>query len=710
MGLKYSVLRKPVNYLLVLLLVILQVVIAAPAEAAFSWQIVGSGSVSTDIASYISLGVADNGTEYVAYSAVNDEYKATVRKHVAGEWLSVGPDKLDFKHASFINLRVHNNTPYLSFTSTPGSPQPSYAYVLKFDSSSNTWKTLGGGSVTNGVAWYNSLYITDDGTIYVAFLDKFEPQGGYGGILKVFVYNETHDTWTRIHHAEDSELRLNHSFLTLAVHNQTPYVSYRDTSTEKAAVVKYDASTMRRTTLDDFASSTPVANSVSLSLGQDGTPYVAFGKDGQYEKGATVMKYTTAEGWQRVGDSVSSYTSQQHKLVVYNNIPYLVFHDSNFKCVKFTGDSWLPFAETPAGALDFVMHGGVPYVTYAAPADTSAIVLKGVEDTFTVTVQSADGTVTGAGNYAPGAKVTLQATPKDSFDFVNWTDAENKVSTQNPYTFTMPAANVAITANYQQRTPVTYQVTVTSANGTVTGAGSYEAGAQVTLQATPKDGFDFVNWTDAENKVSTQNPYTFTMPAADVTITANYQQQTTTPGTYKVTVTANNGAVTGAGSYKKGDPVTLQAAANTGYQFVNWTTSSGKVLTTQNPYIFNMPEGNVVLAANFAQLQATKHAVQVSATNGTVKGSGDYAAGVTVRLEAVAASGYELVSWTTTDGVVVSRANPYVFVMGNEAISLQANFQETEVPELPKTSGHAQVYYEIGLLLAAVGIYLKRKR
>ena len=72
MGLKYSVLRKPVNYLLVLLLVILQVVIAAPAEAAFSWQIVGSGSVSTDIASYISLGVADNGTEYVAYSAVAD--------------------------------------------------------------------------------------------------------------------------------------------------------------------------------------------------------------------------------------------------------------------------------------------------------------------------------------------------------------------------------------------------------------------------------------------------------------------------------------------------------------------------------------------------------------------------------------------------------------------------------------------------------------
>ena len=214
-----------------------------------------------------------------------------------------------------------------------------------------------------------------------------------------------------------------------------------------------------------------------------------------------------------------------------------------------------------------------------------------------------------------------------------------------------------------------------------------------------------------KNKVSTQNPYTFTMPAADVTITANYQQQTTTPGTYKVTVTANNGAVTGAGSYKKGDPVTLQAAANTGYQFVNWTTSSGKVLTTQNPYIFNMPEGKCSVSCKFCLTSGNKTCGASSATNGTVKGSGDYAAGVTVRLEAVAASGYELVSWTTTDGVVVSRANPYVFVMGNEAISLQANFQETEVPELPKTSGRsAQVYYEIGLLLAAVGIYLKRKR
>ncbi len=70
--------------------------------------------------------------------------------------------------------------------------------------------------------------------------------------------------------------------------------------------------------------------------------------------------------------------------------------------------------------------------------------------------------------------------------------------------------------------PVVYNVTVTAENGTVEGAGEFEEGAEVTLTATPAEGYEFVNWTKDEEVVSTENPYTFTV-TADVALVANFE-------------------------------------------------------------------------------------------------------------------------------------------------------------------------------------------
>ena len=59
--------------------------------------------------------------------------------------------------------------------------------------------------------------------------------------------------------------------------------------------------------------------------------------------------------------------------------------------------------------------------------------------------------------------------------------------------------------------------------GTVTGAGNYEEDEEVQLTATANQGFVFVNWTNAADEVvSTDASFTYTMPAADVTLTANF--------------------------------------------------------------------------------------------------------------------------------------------------------------------------------------------
>ena len=90
------------------------------------------------------------------------------------------------------------------------------------------------------------------------------------------------------------------------------------------------------------------------------------------------------------------------------------------------------------------------------------------------------------------------------------------------YVFTWTYATQTLTVTYPA-IPVKYNVTVTAENGTVTGAGEYEEGAEATLTATPAEGYKFVSWTVGEEVVSTDNPYSFVV-TADVALVANFQE------------------------------------------------------------------------------------------------------------------------------------------------------------------------------------------
>ena len=86
----------------------------------------------------------------------------------------------------------------------------------------------------------------------------------------------------------------------------------------------------------------------------------------------------------------------------------------------------------------------------------------------------------------------------------------------------------------------------------------------------------------------------FTLNSAETSVTA---KATYIPATYTVTVTAENGTVTGAGEYEENTEVTLVATANEGYEFVNWTAGE-TVVSTENPYKFTVT-ADVALVANF---------------------------------------------------------------------------------------------------------------
>ena len=130
-----------------------------------------------------------------------------------------------------------------------------------------------------------------------------------------------------------------------------------------------------------------------------------------------------------------------------------------------------------------------------------------------------------------------------------------------------------------------FTLTVKSADtnkGTVTGGGSIAVGASTKATATAKTGYTFSGWTSSNTSIlasSTANPYTFNMPAGDVTLTAGF-----TANKYTVTYNANGGTCSTAnGQQTYGSKyASLPTPTRTGYTFAGWYTaaSAGTQVTT----------------------------------------------------------------------------------------------------------------------------------
>jgi uncharacterized repeat protein (TIGR02543 family) len=306
---------------------------------------------------------------------------------------------------------------------------------------------------------------------------------------------------------------------------------------------------------------------------------------------------------------------------------------------------------------------------------------QAVDYNVSVTVVPASaGTITGDGVYHVGDEVTLTATASDGYEFLNWRIDGSVVSSDNPFTFTMPAADVQLTAHFKEAGIETYTLTLAALpadGGTVVGGGEYEEGDVVTVAAIANSGYVFVNWTNETNDVvSTTASFNYTMPAADVTLTANFEAVVPT---YTLTLVANpvaGGTVTGAGVYEEGDEVAITATANNGYEFVNWTDASNEVVSTAANFSFTMPAANVTLTANFNQTASyVLTLIANPADGGVVSGAGAFEAGDEVAVSATANSGYEFVNWTNESDEVISTTASFNYTMPAANVTLTANFE-----------------------------------
>ena len=138
---------------------------------------------------------------------------------------------------------------------------------------------------------------------------------------------------------------------------------------------------------------------------------------------------------------------------------------------------------------------------------------------------SAGGSLSASATTArQGTTVTLYPSANTGYQFSSYTTSPAVTISNNK--FTMPASNVSITANY---TKINYSITKgasPSGGGTVTTSKSTaNYGDSVTVSQTPASGYYFSGWTTSPSGLISGNA--FTMPASNVTITANYLKRST---------------------------------------------------------------------------------------------------------------------------------------------------------------------------------------
>ncbi len=294
------------------------------------------------------------------------------------------------------------------------------------------------------------------------------------------------------------------------------------------------------------------------------------------------------------------------------------------------------------------------------------------------------GTVTGSGMYPYGNIATVTAAPHTGYNFVSWSINGEIVSLEPSYSFTV-FADVFVTGNFEKKN-MTVALTAVPVNAaeTLTGAGVYKYGTSVTISTSPVTGYDFVNWTEYGDVISTNASYTFTI-TDNHSFTANF-----TLKTFDVTtsvVPAAGGSVTGAGSYYYNQEVTLFATPNTGYSFLNWSVN-GTIVSNQPQYIFQITQ-DVNFVATF-EINTYYVSINVTPYNGgTASGEGYYDYGTRVTVHATPNENYRFVEWMVNNESV-STNESYTFTI-SEDMRFIAVFSYDDGID-PNSSLNASVY------------------
>ena len=347
-------------------------------------------------------------------------------------------------------------------------------------------------------------------------------------------------------------------------------------------------------------------------------------------------KYT--EGSLDIGEVVRKYTPSSADFA----------YDSKTQTATYNGKMY--FDDAPLYSIQYgAEDGSFPSVTKPTKAGTySVYIVVNDSDHYvgnqyevgTYTVSESKYTLTvddKSTEHVAGEKLSFTADEKDGYTFTGWkvtglpTDVD---TTKATISFTMPANNVTLKAQYTENAPETYELKVTDAKVTLKD-GSAVADLKAVpvgteLKATADEDTEtrvFKCWTGLElaEEQSTARVVYFTMPDHDVNLKAEFVTPTNKLEVTDAQVTLKDGgAVADLTAVPVGTELVATAAEKDGYTFTGWEVTGlpADVDTTKATISFAMPANKVTLKAQYTENAPKTYKLDVSDATVTLKDGG----------------------------------------------------------------------------------------
>lgn len=175
----------------------------------------------------------------------------------------------------------------------------------------------------------------------------------------------------------------------------------------------------------------------------------------------------------------------------------------------------------------------------------------------------AGGTLTGAGWYFPGAKITVAARPQAGWEFVGWTVRGETVSETPEYTFTV-AGKIELKAQFRPLDLYAMEALARGRGSVAVSAQQVVRGEVVVFTAQPEPGYRFAYWEEDGEFVSAEAVYSFAAQAP------RNLRAVFVPEEYRVDLEVEgDGEVVETWSLEPAR-VTLKAVPREGYEFFGW--------------------------------------------------------------------------------------------------------------------------------------------
>ena len=346
-------------------------------------------------------------------------------------------------------------------------------------------------------------------------------------------------------------------------------------------------------------------------------------------------KYT--EGSLDIGEVVRKYTPSSADFA----------YDSKTQTATYNGKMY--FDDAPLYSIQYgAEDGSFPSVTKPTKAGTySVYIVVNDSDHYvgnqyevgTYTVSESKYTLTvddKSTEHVAGEKLSFTADEKDGYTFTGWkvtglpTDVD---TTKATISFTMPANNVTLKAQYTENAPKTYKLDVSGAQVTLKDGSDVADLTAVSvgteLKATADEDTEtsvFKNWSctglDLTEEQSTARVVYFTMPDHDVNLKAEFVTPTNKLDVSGAQVTLKDGgAVADLTAVPVGTELVATAPEKDGYTFTGWEVTGlpTDVDTTKATISFTMPANKVTLKAQYTENAPETYELKVTDATVTLK-------------------------------------------------------------------------------------------